>query len=166
MADERVRLSNIKTALDEINGSDFSVECFPPASPEILSQYPIDFRLFLEEIGNVNIVSGIKHGHQVLRMDEPRPLIGLNDDRETGLYSLDDFHFDDVCFGRHLAQNIRIFAVDVDANLYGYSISEDDFALVGTEVSDGEFSTFTDWFVSFINNQVNSMPWLPQVRLL
>ena len=166
MADERVRLANIREGLAEINGSDFSIAYFPTESPESLSQYPIDFRLFLEEIGNLGIVSGLRDGYQLLRMDDPQPLIGLNDASETSLYSLDKFLFDDFCFGNHLAQNIRIFAVDVDANLYGFDIGDNNFELVGTDFVDGEFSTFTDWFVSFMNNQVNNMPWLPRVKFL
>lgn len=162
---ERIRLSKIKAALTKIDGPEFRINYFPIESPEILREYPIDFRLFLEEIGYVDIAAGRRDGYQLLQMDYPQPLVGLNENSETQLYSLDQFDFDDVCFGCHLAQNIRIFAVDVDANLYGFDISEDSYSLVGTELSDRDFLSFTDWFVSFINGHVTNTPWLPQVRL-
>lgn len=165
MTTEKVRLSKIKTALTKLEGPDFRINCFPTESPEMLQGYPIDFRLFLEEIGNVDIAAGSQVGFQLLRMDDPQPLVGLNENSET-LYSLDQFNFDDVCFGCHLAQNVRIFAVDVDANLYGFDISGDSYSIVGTELGDREFLSFTDWFVSFINNHVNNTPWLPRVHLI
>ena len=166
MADDRRRLARIQASLTAIDGPELSINYFSVESLEEFAQYPRDFRLFLEEIGNIDIKVGMGVGYQLLAMDDPQPLIGINDESETNLYSLDEFLFDDFCFGNHLAQNIRIFAVDVDANLYGFDIGENKFELVGTDLVDGEFSTFTDWFVSFMNNQVNNMPWLPQVKFL
>ena len=74
----------------------------------------------MEEIGPTSITSSAQSsaGYQVLLMDKPAPLVSIHS-QNSCVIVLDVFESGDLC-GKTLAENLVIFASDVDADLYGF----------------------------------------------
>lgn len=158
----RNRIIKIRECLDRINGEDIYFEYKPIADFKDKLDYPIDFQIFMEEIGE--LVSGHEGGQEgmlLLEIKIPRPLIG-NDD----LVVFNDFVQGDKINNNSKVENVRVFGRDVDAQNFGFDTNTSPFKLVCLGLRDDIKKKFLEWFVNFVNSKLDEDPWFKKdVRL-
>lgn len=168
--DLRTHIIKIRNTLDEIDGKIMSVAYTPCPNFQNKSHYPKDYQIFMEEIGPVAIGSSpIKgEGYVIITMDLPVLLLGF-DENESSITVLDIFESGDLC-GNTLADNLVIFASDVDADLYGFDQSVFPYKFFASQwTTTLEHTDFISWFVWHINNHLsyvgNKEHYLPKFTI-
>jgi len=117
--------------------------------------YPIEFQIFMEEIGEVSLESG---GCQVLNIMTPYPLNGV-DFGEYGIDYIGDFYmcecFLDNSENKSMYDNFSVFAWDSwDYSAYCFNLKEKPFNIhVALDIDDpiSFSSSFILWFMDVIN---------------
>ena len=154
--DLRTHIIKIRNTLDEIDGKIMSVAYTPCPNFQNKSHYPKDYQIFMEEIGPTSINSSAQSsgGYQVLLMDEPAPLVSIHS-QNSDVIVLDVFESGNLC-GNTLADNLVIFASDVDADLYGFDQSVFPYKFFASQwTTTLEHTDFISWFVWHINNHLS-----------
>jgi hypothetical protein len=146
----RNQVKKIREHLDTINGVVCSVEYEP--HPEFFNKvnYPKDYQIFMEEIGPVSIGSSpLKgEGFVIIEMEPPVSLIGF-DENESSIIVLDVYKNGDNVT---LADNLVVFAYDVNADLYGFDKSEIPYKFFASQwTSKLEHADFLSWFIYHVN---------------
>lgn len=164
----RSYIIQIKTALDALDGKVMSVSYKPVPDFPSKSNYPIDFQIFMEEIGLVNIGSDPQHGagYTAIDMDLPICLADIEEE-DTGILAFDYYGCDSL--KGVPADKVVFVASDVHADCYGFDKSTSPFKFFATEdKSSIEHSEFVPWFVWHVNaclsyqaNQAFHLPEIP-----
>lgn len=153
----RNRIKAIRKCLDEINGEVLSINYEPIQDFEGKANYPIEFQIFMEEIGQtlINMEQG-RSGYQVLILDVPEPLVGLGNNL---LRALDSFDADDEFDGQK-AKDVMIFAHDVGVQIYGFDTTHSPYLFISGYIERDIESNFLDWFVGFVNDELDGNPYI------
>ena len=148
----RRRIEKVRDSLDKINAEtggwagcfsvDYRVKEFADKS-----NYPLEFQIFMEEIGEIYINSS----YLVLQLETPKNLVGLYGS-ESKITVIDDWKYDDIFFCDHKAQDVKIIGNDVDGMLYGFNITESPYTFLDTAT--GQERDFLEWFICFVNNRL------------
>jgi hypothetical protein len=148
----RNRIKAIRKCLDEINGEVLSINYEPIQDFEGKANYPMEFQLFMEEIGQtyINMEQGLT-GRLVLTLETPQPLVGLG---VNNVYALDNFQ-DEEDFEGQKAKDVVIFANDVHAQLYGFDKTHLPYFFISSYITRDVEDNFLDWFVGFINDELD-----------
>ena len=110
----------------------------------------------MEEIGPVSIGTSLLKGEGfvIIEMEPPVSLIGF-DENESSIIVLDVYKNGDyVTNGDHvtLADNLVVFAYDVNADLYGFDKSEIPYKFFASQwTSKLEHTDFLSWFIYHVN---------------
>lgn len=144
--------------LVSLNKRNISWSCDPVLEFEDKENYPLDFQIFMEEIGECSASSRPEGGYQILSLDRPltlqqwnkfviNPLIPNN---ETVL---------DINGSTVLTQNVRLIATDVDMQFYGFNISKkpyEFFSIWGVDWAGDSIIgvSFWSWFEKHMSDSI------------
>ena len=157
----RERIKRIKKFLDEIDVDQISVIYDPQSNFSNKQSYPLDFQIFMEQIGelviNTNADCGAT-GYQNICLEKPRPFC-TNEAKfcedETNVYDYSNRTDGDYFTG--LRKNININASDINGEMYGFDTTYTPYKFVsaGHNIKADDKVSFLDWFEHFLQNQDN-----------
>jgi len=159
----RKRIKSIRQTLDDINGNEVQISYKPIQIFPDKKCYPIEFQIFMEEIGRINIVT---NDYQLIHLNCPAALVSNNkpeDDWETtfasyGLYKKDE------SYNGVIAEKIRIIGWDIDNNEYYFDASKIPFQFHDYHDSSKD-KNIVEWFVQFINVHLDYIMFSEKFRL-
>jgi hypothetical protein len=156
----RNRILKIRECLDKINGEDISINYNLVADFEDKLNYPIDFQIFMDEIGEFSSSSEVGEGYRILKIAVPKPLIG-ND-----LMALNDFKEGDEVIGITKAEDVRMFGSCISAQCYGFDTIISPYKFISWNLTWDVGENFLEWFVNFVNNELDENPYFEKdIRL-
>ena len=154
----RKEIIAFREQLNTTKKPDFSWDYDPVLEFEDKESYPLDFQIFMEEIGECSASSRPEGGYQILSLDRPltlkqwdkfliNPLIPNN---EPVL---------DIDGSSVLTQNVRLIATDVDMQFYGFNISKkpyEFFSIWGVDwAGDSTIGvSFWSWFEKHMSDSI------------
>ena len=141
----------IRQALDQMNGGEFSVQYKPIKSFTNKLEYPLEFQVFMEKIGELEINSKSGSGYRVLCLEAPQPLIGPHHE-DSSLVILDTYKENDD-LGGYVAGGVSVIASDVDAFWYGFLTNKKPFQFVAQGLYE-EHKSFLPWIIKFLLNAI------------
>lgn len=161
----RSDIVSFRQKLDTLNGVEFSWKYQPKPQFEDKESYPLDFQIFMEEIGELTAGSDPEDrsgGHLILSLEEPVNLLAAE---EEGFWYLldtpsaeDIFVFSEGDVGS--AKDVMLIATAVDAMNYGFKTTTKPFTFINLRYENYEqvptkiyfdlssTPTFFDWFKS------------------
>ena len=174
----RNRIQKIRECLDKLNGDGFSIEYKPVVDFKDKLNYPIDFQIFMEQIGEFNSAC---FDALIFEIRIPQPLlehdISVSPWREVK--KDDKIRLDYPINGISDEKDIRIFGADVDSQCFGFDTSTSSYKFIFWD-SYMDWSEeyewvkkylnnphkFLEWFVFQVNNELNDNPYVKKkVRL-
>lgn len=161
----RLDIISFRQKLDTLNGVEFSWQYQPVSEFEDKKDYPVDFQVFMEEIGQLTAVSDPENwggGYLILSLEQPVNF--LSAEEEGFFYLLDTPSAEDIfVFTKDdvgSAGDIMLIATDVDARNYGFKATTKPFKFIDLCYENYERDptkiyfdlsstpTFFDWFKS------------------
>ena len=153
--DIRAEIIEFRKKLDKLNGKEFSWAYTPVSEFEEKENYPLDFQIFMEEIGELSAgsdVDGKGGGTLYLILEEPIPLLNAE---ESGFYylaftpGLND-QFDLPNRKKVSADKILVTATDVDGRNYAFANSTKPYTFFSLTGEDWQLDplegNFFTWF--------------------
>ena len=165
----RNRIQKIRECLDELNGDGFSIKYMPVIDFKDKLNYPIDFQIFMEEIGEFDsacfeaLIIEIKIPQPLLEHDLPvAPWKEVKKDDKISLYY--------PINGIAEEKDIRIFGTDVHSQCIGYDTRTSPYKFICWEYEsyfvDKQPHKFLEWFVFHVNDELNYNPYVKKdIRL-
>ena len=161
----RSDIISFRQKLDTLNGVEFSWKYQPKPQFKDKESYPLDFQIFMEEIGELSAGSDPQDrsgGYLILNLEQPVNFLSAEDE---GFYYIldtpsaeDIFVFSEDDVGS--AADIMLIATDVDARNYGFKTTSKPFKFLDLCYENYELEptkiyfdlsstpTFFDWFKS------------------
>ena len=122
------------------------------------SKYPLDFQIFMEEIGELEIGT---NGYLCINITKPIPPLDVNIDEDYWA-GCDGFDGDawppEKEYNGFLPQYIQLFGSDVDGQTYGFYTQQNPYLLTSVWVETNG-ADFLDWFVEHVNYHIESSYW-------
>ena len=126
---------SFRQKLDTLNGVEFSWQYQPVSEFKNKKDYPLDFQIFMEEIGELNAGSDPQDrsgGHLILSLEEPVNFLSAED--EGFWYLLDTPSAEDIFIFSEddvgSAGDIMLIATDVYAQNYGFKTTTKPFTFI------------------------------------
>ena len=154
----RKEIIAFRNQLDSLNKKNISWDYNPVLKFEGKENYPLDFQIFMEEIGECGASSRPEGGYQILSLDRPLTLKQWNKFLINPLIPHNETVLD-INGASVLTQNVRLIATDVDMQFYGFNISKNPyefFSIWGVDwASDNTIGvSFWSWFKKHMRDSV------------
>ena len=156
--DLRKEIIFFKEKLNSLSNEDFSWDHTEVLQFEDKKNYPLDFQIFMEEIGTVYASCEFNEGYKILNLELPRAVV-KSDFVNPHLFetdSLDRIEINGISVPAH---NIRLIATDVDMQFYGFNTSKNPyefFSMWGVDWA-GESTvgiSFWSWFKKHMSDSI------------
>ena len=160
--DLRKRVQNIRECLDEINGDVFSISYSPAQDFPDKNNYPLEFQIFMEEIGalimsylNVHVIE--IHAPLLCDPIDEKFNETLSDSYLHNLKSLEDSLFIEAVNGSSnleiKAKDYIVVGADCNVSTYGFYTGIKPYEFV-TTYNLNPASNFIAWFKSLLNSDL------------
>ena len=156
--DLRKEIIFFREKLNSLSNEDFSWYHTKVLQFEDKKNYPLDFQIFMEEIGTVYASCEFNEGYTILNLELPRAVV-KSDFVNPHLFdadSLDRIEINGISVPTH---NIRLIATDVDMQFYGFNTSKNPyefFSMWGVDWA-GESTvgiSFWSWFKKHMSDSI------------
>ena len=124
------------------------------------SKYPLDFQIFMEEIGELDIAT---NGYQCIKITKPIPPLDVDIDGD--LHKLCSIDFEGYAwppekeYNGFLPHYIQLFGSDVDSYTYGFYTQQNPYTLVCSPWAETNGADFLDWFIEQVNVHIDCSYW-------
>ena len=154
----REEIIAFREQLNSPNKPDFSWAHTALLDFEDKENYPIDFQIFMEEIGELSASSRREGGYQILYLEKPRT-VEKPDFVNPHLFDADIKDGLEINGASVSAQNVRLIATDVDMQFYGCNISKkpyEFFSILGVDWAGDSIIgvSFWSWFEKHMSDSI------------
>ena len=144
--------NNVIDIKDKLSKSNLDIYYKTKSTINNNEAFPIDFQIFLEEIGPLSI----GNGYLFIDIETPKKLVELNLESFDSIFGscLDRVYMENDDFYGSRAGDVWIFGSDVDAYIYFFDVSEKQTKLVTNSPLTNSYKNFLDLFVSILNKNL------------
>ena len=151
----RQEIIAFRKKLDDLNGKALYWDHTPVLNFKDKEKYPMDFQIFMEEIGEVEAGSGLFKGEGFLILHLETPVWLPSKEAQEFIY-LYEFVETEILEVRQLsgpskeisAASINAVASDVDGNFYGFDTTTNPYSFISYPdgIWSGSGDSFFEWF--------------------